>query len=506
MPELDDFLLGDGGQRKPGARFEVDDFLLEVPATPQTQPQGPVTVLPREQAQDPRELLSPDSFLSDSAQAMMITAGETATGALNKFADPRVQQMVDAERPSTEALREEFPIATMAGDVLPALTVPGGGIVGGGAAGALISDDPVTGALFGAAGGALGVLGSRVLMRSITPFPRGIGSGLSREAKQLARKLGIKVELADRTGSKSLKNATSALRRNPLASGSFDVVDEANQAAFNRAALSTIGVKGDRITDATIEGARKTLSDGFEELGKTVKRVEVNDAFGAALDDLLDEARLSLSADSFSVVERNINKVLDTVGRAPDGRALTNLSSALGKRAVRLSKSGGLTTDAGDMLFDLKNIVDDLFEANAGGAAKRKLTDLRAAWANLRILRERNVVVGGNVDPGRVRSVLQAKDPDAYRLGGKEDNPLFQMARLHEEVRELIPNSGTPTGQAFEPGNLLTSIPQREAAKLLNSPVFKFLASNNLLPPGVQDALSRAASRAGTVGAVEAFE
>lgn len=509
MPDLDEFIIGPGGDKPPGNRFDLDDFMLGIPAQAQVPATGPQQILPNTSrtATDPRELLTATSDFGQSAQAAMIAAGETASGVLNKAQPEEIQQLLKQQRPSTEALREEFPIATnIVGDTLPSLAVPGGPVLGGAIAGAALSEDEVTGAVFGAVGGALGAMGSRILMGTVTPLPRGIGSGLSKESKKIAKELGVTLDLGDLTGNKAVKNAITAIKRNPLASGPFDVIDAANAKAFNTAALKSIGVKGDKLTAPVLEGARKTLSEGFEALGKRVKKVEVSDDFLDNLAGVVDEARLSLDDNAFSVVKSNVDTVLNTVGGVKDGRALSSLSSSLGKRAMKLSKPGSNNTAAGDALFELKELVDDLFEENAGPQARRQLTELRKQWSNLRTLRARNVVIDGDLQLPSLRSTLQTKDPDALLLGGKQDNELFKMARLQESVRELVGNSGTPTGQAFDPGNILTSLPQRAYAKVLNDPVIKLMARNNLLPKGLQDAVSQAAARAGATQAATALD
>lgn len=504
MTDLDEFIIGPGGDKPAGKRFDLDDFMLEIPAQAQAPATGPQQLLPppSRTATDPRELLTATSDIGQSAQAAMIAAGETASGVLNKLQPEEIQQLLKQQAPSTEALRQEFPVASAVGDTLPAMAVPGGAVLGGAISGAALSDDELTGAIFGAAGGKLGELGSRIVMGSITPLPRGIGAGLGKDAKKIAKELGVTLDLGDLTGNKAVKNAITAIKRNPLASGPFDVIDAANTKAFNTAALRSIGVKGDKLTAEALEGARKTLSEGFESLGKRVKKVEVSDAFLDNLAGIVDEARLSLDDNAFSVIKSNVDTVLNTVGGVKDGRALSSLSSSLGKRAMKLSKPGNSNTAAGDTLFELKELVDDLFEENAGPQARRQLTELRKKWSNLRTLRARNVVIDGDLQLPSLRSTLQTKDPDALLLGGKQDNELFKMARLQESVRELIGNSGTPTGQAFDPGNILTSLPQRAYAKALNDPVMRLFARNNLLPKGLQDAVAQAAARAGTTQAV----
>lgn len=520
MPDLDEFIIGPGGDKPAGSRFKLDDFMLEIPAQAQAPANGPQQIIPppHQPQADPNEMLrgrAPVRFpfglegsvpVPSSAEAALITAGETASKAFNKLNPESVQQLVNQQRPSTEGLRDEFPVASAVGDTLPALAVPGGPVIGGAVAGAALSEDELTGAIFGAAGGALGALGSRIVMGSVTPLPRGIGSGLSKESKKIAKELGVTLDLGDLTGNKAVKNAITAIKRNPLASGPFDVIDAANTKAFNTAALRSIGVKGDKLTAQALEGARVTLSEGFESVGKRVKKVEVSDGFLDDLAGIIDESRLSLDANAFSVVESNVNTVLNTVGGVKDGRALSSLSSSLGKRAMKLTKPGNVNTAAGDVIFELKELVDNLFEANAGPGARRELTELRKQWSNLRTLRSRNVVIDGDVQLPSLRSTLQTKDPDALLLGGKQDNELFKMARLQESVRELVGNSGTPTGQAFDPGNIITSLPQRAMAKALNDPVLKLLARNNLLPKGLQDAVSQAAARAAATQAATSLD
>lgn len=403
---------------------------------------------------------------------------------------------------ATDPLRPEFGTEMAIGRGAVGLAAPGAGstlsgALGAGAAiGALTADDPAMGALVGGAFAPIGNVAARAVGKAISPFRS--ATGFSERALKLSKRHKIPLTPGQRTGSARMRNLETVTQRTSITTNALDDFDAAQRAAVNRTALKSIGRRGDKITDNILESKRQELSNGFEKIGKSVKSVQVTDDFLDELARITDEANDTLTADSLALYNRNLDKLLDRLGSRPGGRFLMEQATKLDRTAGALAKRGD---GAGDLLFDVKEAVDDLFEKNAGRFARARLTKLRKEWRSLSTLRSTNVVKGQSVSPGRVRQVIQRKDADGFRLGGKDGDPLYDIARLQEDIEDLIANSGTPTGEMLSAGNL-TGAPMRAAAALaVEDPIVGAALANNVMNAARQQSLQAVGSRtAATIG------
>lgn len=484
-------------------------------------PNAPINLAPQREAQVGSELLTgtvPVRFpgtttdlarvaVPEPVEAGLITAGERSDLAASRAT------LGALDRPDltlTAPLREQFPIATAVGDVAPGMAAlftgqtPTGAMAVGSGIGALTGDDPAIDAPAGAVGALAGNVAMRFAGKMISPFRS--AAGRPDRAIKLAKRHKIPLRPGQRSGSKSFRKLEQTTQRTSLTTNELDDFDVMQEAAVNRAALRSIGRRGSKITDELIDSKRVELSDGFENLGKSIKQVEVDDAFLDQLIAIQSEAQSELTADSLELLNRNIDNLLDRLGNRPSGIFLMESATDLDRVATRLARRGD---GAGDLLFDVKEAVDDLFEKNVRNLSTRsqnKLATLRREWRSLRYLRESNVVRGQTIHPERLRQAIKRKDPDGFRLGRKDGDPLYDIARLSEDIADIVPESGTPTGEALSIQNVAAS-PMRTIAPIaVEDPVIGRALANNLLNAARQKSLRALGARGGAGVGVQGRE
>ena len=414
-----------------------------------------------QEPRNPAELLS--GTMPPALEASMIAAGETVDMAPERLASmfgarPDVMEVIQQDRPSTAQLREDFPIATTAGDILPAFAMPAartipvaagqGALIGG-----ALTGEP-EGAAAGAVAGPLGLLSGKILARLGSPFAS--PNPLSKRNTKLAKQLGVfdDLDLGQVTGSKQAKSLIGTIESSAVLGNKLQVRDARVASQLNRQILKSVKMRGDTISDEVLNNARIKASDKFQRAARAVGNIKTRGIFDGTLDAIEASARQDLGPDAAGIVQRNLDRVRSELAGNPSGVKLFNARSEVHSLAMRLRNRSNAPAGADDALEEVANAIDELIEVNSSTANRKLLRTARQDWANLMNLMERNVVVDESINPAALRSVLQRKTPSIYRSGGQANNPQYQLARLQEGIKDVFGRSGTAERSGLDIGRL----------------------------------------------------
>lgn len=300
-----------------------------------------------------------------------------------------------------------------------------------------------------ALGAGLGVAGqgaANAIGRAIRP----VQSQLTPELSGLAAKAqaqGIPLTAAQRTGSRPLAITESVLENLPFTADKQLAIKEGQKAAFNKAALRTIGAESDKATPEVLNAAKTRIGQSFQDLSAR-NAVGLDDEFINAL------AKVDSSVTPFSSgkIADNIEKGMELAAKGKiSGSEYQKVRSSLGKAA-----SSAFSTDAelGQALKSIRNALDDAATRSISESDKAAWSTARKQWQALKVLEKAAAptsadAVAGNVSPAKLASALNSADKGfKYGTGQQE---LGDVARIGQAfVKEQVPNSGTAQRQFYQ--------------------------------------------------------
>lgn len=367
----------------------------------------------------------------------------------------------ESEAPGYQALQEERPWSTLAGEVAPYLAAAplsgGGSLLGTAASGAGMSaleyqpeleDRATAGLLGGAAGGAGHALG-----RTVGRLIGGRVSQLDEATESLARRgedLGFQLSPAKRTGSKALEQVESRMGRRPLTSAPFTQLKQDNQRALNRVASKALGLgELDAIPDVKLGEAADAIGRQFDDALRG-QSVALDDTFLSSLDDIEQGYRSVWGRNSkIPGIVEDARKEATGSGRISAER-YQQLQSRLREDAQSIMRSQAQDPGLGRAVGEVKDALDDAAERSLSGERLISLKDARAKWKVLRQLDPKTGAaaldpVTGDVSGRKLASTLAKRDVSGFRRG-KTGSDLYDAARFSRAFADQIGDSGTPTG------------------------------------------------------------
>lgn len=252
--------------------------------------------------------------------------------------------------------------------------------------------------------------------------------------------------------------------------GSVPIVDELPKAARERSfaslrkaaanrVLSPLGRQVDDIADLATD--TKVGTEFAEKLNRTVydaydstlgnMTLSGSPAMSTAIDDVVNNARLSLTDDEMKVVAANADAMKAKLAKGPlTGKALREQMGELRRRAAELAR-----TERGGVLRELNGVLEDALDAQNGGGASEAYRKAREAVSLLK--RYENAASRAGVEnamfgPTQLKQAAQKRGfgtSDASIASGKA--PMMDLANnAAEAMRVQTANSGTvPRGLAM---------------------------------------------------------
>ena len=203
----------------------------------------------------------------------------------------------------------------------------------------------------GAGAGAVGSAAGKAVGWLAQPL-RSAMSEAGNSAVDTLTEAGIPLDLAQQTGSRVAKTLKNIVADNPIIGPS--AFPEEQGAAFNRAALRTMGVTDPAVTVAdseTMGPAKKAITDVMDRVASNTK-VKYDPELESALSDIAANAPGRASADDLGPVYHNINNILES--------AVNNNGVIPGKAYQRINTNlGGLTSNPanGDIIGDIQEAL-----------------------------------------------------------------------------------------------------------------------------------------------------
>ena len=302
--------------------------------------------------------------------------------------------------------------------------------------------------------------------------------------------MGFRTTPGQETGSRSLQQMESRLESNPMTSGAFNTVKDANQKVLNRATAQAIGVDAAELSNPVLAKAQRQISAVYTKVASPNVQ-KLDDMYVMNGIDLIDNAFEGLTTQPLksNIFVKQLQEFA-AKGEAT-GNQLATLSSKLGKRAKNERTTANGDRELGEALFQIKEIVDDQLAAGLSAADQAAFQAARSNYRNLMTIRTSSGVVNpssGNVSGLNLASALTRKDPRGF-MEGTNTTPMYEAARFAQAFRPIVGDSGTATRMMeITPLNMLLSMPTNIAASAYTSTpaiAASRRLQSGLLPAGV---------------------
>jgi hypothetical protein len=417
---------------------------------------------------DPSEGMSPGELFAAGAGSQVRSVGRGIAGFLGPMAarlrggdpakvDANMRQQEDEIRRLEGPLmqRPEAQKGAIAGAVttaVPAMAIPGGQTVLGGAAigAGMGAIQPVgtadsrgvniaTGAAFGS-----GVPAAFKVAGRVAQPVRNVLSGNEKAAVTTLRNEGVPLTVAQQTGSRAAQGVERFLSDNPVTGGRMAEELAKRQRAFTRAALRTIGENADTATPEVLGAARARIGGVMDEIA--VKYAPNITPHLDALTQISDEASRVLP-DGGRRITVQVERIIAKAGA--DGRIDGRSVQAIRRELEALSKQ----PDVSGYAVQLREVLDDaLHKATQGTDDFKRLQDARRQYRNLMAISDAAGTTADGVIPAgalaqRLKSGKHTRNSFRYGTG---DTELSNLARSMSTVLDRFPNSGTAARAGYQ--------------------------------------------------------
>jgi len=318
----------------------------------------------------------------------------------------------------------------------------GGGLLG--AAQPLTNEeDRATSAAAGAAGGLIGQGISRGVGRVLQPSRSAPTPEAAKAIKRL-QAAGVPVDLAEEAGSENLRLVRRFLTDNPISAATMKKGQEAQQAAFNRAALKTIGEQGEAAIPEVLSRADERIGLVMDNIAKNT-RVKVEGGLFDKMARLENEVAMQLSSDEARPLLNQINNILDKVG--DDGA----IPGSMYQNARRLSSNLMARPGISPLAKELREALDEALQASASKADVDAIKTARKQYRNLmRIQESVGTTELGDISIPKLAAATSTKRERSAALLNRGDAELARLARSARTFQETLGQSGTAPREALQ--------------------------------------------------------
>ena len=322
-----------------------------------------------------------------------------------------------------------------------------GAAAGGGLLGALSpleeEESRATSAAIGAAGGLIGQGISRGVSRAIQPS-KSVPSPQAAKAVKRLQAEGIPVDLAEASGSENLRIVRRFLTDNPITAGAMKKSEEARQAAFNRAALKTIGEQGEAAIPEVLSRADQRIGSVMDDIAKNT-RVKVPGKLLDTMAQVERDAAMVLSDAEAAPLRQQLNSILSKIGKdeAIPGEAYQN--------ARRLASQLAAKPGVSPLGRQLREALDEALQDSVPKAQVDAIKTARKQYRNLmRIQESIGTTELGDISIPRLAAATSRKAERGAALMDRGDAELARLARSANTLRESFPQSGTAPRAAIQ--------------------------------------------------------
>lgn len=322
-----------------------------------------------------------------------------------------------------------------------------GAAAGGGLLGALApleeGEKRTSSAALGATGGLIGQGVSRAVGRVVQPS-KSVPSPQAAKAIERLRAEGIPIDLAEAAGSENLRAVRRFLTDNPISAAGMKKAEEARQAAFNRAALKTIGEQGEAAIPEVLSRADQRIGAVMDNIAKNT-RVKVSGDLFDTMAKLESEVTMQLSPEEARPLLNQINNILNKVG---DDEAIPG---AVYQNARRLASNLAAKPGVSPLARELRESLDSALQRSASKADVDAIKLARKQYRNLmRVQESIGTTELGDISIPKLAAATSTKRERGSALLGRGDAELARLARSANTLRESFPQSGTAPRAALQ--------------------------------------------------------
>jgi len=322
-----------------------------------------------------------------------------------------------------------------------------GAAAGGGLLGALQplqgKESRATSAALGAAGGLAGQAISRGVGRALQPSRSKPSPQAAKAIKRLQAE-GIPVDLAEEAGSENLRAVRRFLTDNPISASAMKKGEEARQAAFNRAALKTIGEQGEAAIPEVLSRADQRIGSVMDDIAKNT-RVKVPGKLLDTMAQVERDAAMILSDAEAGPLRQQLNNILSKIG---DDDAIPGAAYQNARRlASQLSAKPGVSP----LGRQLREALDEALQDSVPKAQVDAIKTARKQYRNLmRIQESIGTTELGDISIPRLAAATSRKAERGAALMDRGDAELARLARSARTFQETLGQSGTAPRQALQ--------------------------------------------------------
>lgn len=338
----------------------------------------------------------------------------------------------------------------IAGAAARGLSAPatfGGAAAGGGLLGALQplqgEESRATSAALGAAGGLAGQAVSRGIGRALQPSRSAPSPQAAKAIKRLQAE-GIPVDLAEEAGSENLRAVRRFLTDNPISAAAMKKVEEARQAAFNRAALKTIGEQGEAAIPEVLSRADQRIGSVMDDIAKNT-RIKVPGKLLDTMAQVERDAAMVLSDAEAAPLRQQLNSILSKIGKDD------SISGEAYQNARRLASQLAAKPGVSPLGRQLREALDEALQNSVPKAQVDAIKTARKQYRNLmRIQESIGTTELGDISIPKLAAATSRKAERGAALMDRGDAELARLARSARTFQETLGQSGTAPRQALQ--------------------------------------------------------
>lgn len=302
----------------------------------------------------------------------------------------------------------------------------------------------------------------------------------------IARNPEFRLTPGQASGSRALQQFEAKLESQPMTSGTFNEIKDANQKLINKRVAESIGVRNSDIVDsAVLDKAHQRVDRIYSMVRNSRARTIDPDSFLAGLGDVESnyQGLLFTNGKPYSVMDHPLAQRMFNYAENGGATAeqLVDLSSKLGKAARSQMTGASGDRQLGMALNEVKDMADDLIAQGLNGRTRRLFDAARGNYRNLMTIEGRVGIVNpsnGNVSGATLANALQQKDKFGFLLG-RNQSAMYDAARLAQAFKPVVGDSGTATRATLpSPTDFVLSLPFNVATKAYTSSPVVNLAAN----------------------------
>lgn len=310
----------------------------------------------------------------------------------------------------------------------------------------------------------------------VGPNPSAGLTEAQQRALEAGQRIGMRGTPGTVSGDKSLQQFEAKLESQPLTSGPFFELKDANQRVLNRVTAASIGETTDYLDSVALGRAADRLGDVFEGVRSPNRIVQADPQATTKALDAIDQDMEGLLPNNGSIRDNPLVKTLETTMQkgGANGQQLGSLSSKLGRAAWKQMSSPSGDRDLGQALYAVKDHVDDLVQSTLAPDEATAYAQARQQYRNLMLITGRTGIINpssGNVSGVALANRLQQADKAGF-LYGKNQSDWYNAARFAQAFKPIVGDSGTATRSMItNPVQLVTRVPINMATRAyLRSP------------------------------------